>query len=173
MNWFLQTKSRLKITNILHCQGRRNWRDKGAHNCLLWKFKNILYSWWWRVFARRQVQCNIVQHHVVQRQGVQQQIVQHHVVQRHVIQRHVIQSHVIQSHVQRHVQSRSLELFQSTACTSVQMFILCVSFCSLIYIDFPTSLDLRSSNAKARFEPTIQLRRKKGGEFGMGKSIWK
>ena len=32
-------------------------------------------------------------------------------------------------------------------------FILCVSLCSLIYIDFPTSLDLRSSNAKAKLEP--------------------
>ena len=31
-------------------------------------------------------------------------------------------------------------------------FILCVSFCSLIYIDFPTSLDLRSSNANAKLK---------------------
>ena len=31
-----------------------------------------------------------------------------------------------------------------------------------MYIDFPTSLDLRSSNAKAKLEPTIQLRHEKG-----------
>ena len=42
------------------------------------------------------------------------------------------------------------------------VFILCVSFCFLIYIDFLTSLDLRSSNAKAKLEPKIQLRHEKG-----------